>query len=74
MVRAYISRLASSHLLLVPEDEYNETTPVIRRCPDGHFRRVIYDFAGYIADYPEQCLVSGVLQDWDPKYVYSFLI
>jgi hypothetical protein len=30
------------------------TRPVVRWCPDGHFRRVIYDLAAYIADYPEQ--------------------
>ncbi|KAF8885730.1 hypothetical protein CPB85DRAFT_1442063 [Mucidula mucida] len=41
------------------------TTPVIRLCPDGHYRRIIYDLGGYIADYPEQvllmCIVSGEL-------------
>ncbi|KAE9403476.1 hypothetical protein BT96DRAFT_1016915 [Gymnopus androsaceus JB14] len=39
-------------------------TPVIRKCPDGHFRRVIYDLAAFIADYPEQVYVSGVVQGW----------
>ncbi|KAA1479592.1 hypothetical protein DENSPDRAFT_862058 [Dentipellis sp. KUC8613] len=43
------------------------TTPVIRRCPDGHFRRVIYDLAAYIADYPEQVLLTGIVQNWCPK-------
>ncbi|KAF8871508.1 hypothetical protein BD779DRAFT_1453918 [Infundibulicybe gibba] len=43
------------------------TTPVIRRCPDGHYRRVIYDLAAYIADYPEQVLVAGIVQNWCPK-------
>lgn len=47
------------------------TTPVIRRCPDGHFRRIIYDLAVYIADYPEQVLLAGVVYNWCPKYVYS---
>ena len=28
------------------------TEPVIRRCPDGHFQKIIYDLAGFIADYP----------------------
>jgi hypothetical protein len=39
------------------------TTPVIRRCPDGHFRRVIYDLAAYIADYPEQIYLACVVQN-----------
>jgi len=41
--------------------------PVIRRCPDGHFRRVIYDLASYIADYPEQIYLAAVVQYWCPK-------
>jgi hypothetical protein len=47
-------------------------TPVIRRCPDGHFRRVIYGLAAYIADYPEQVYLAGVVQGWCPKYSRSF--
>jgi hypothetical protein len=47
------------------------TTPVIRRCPDGHFRRVIYDLAAYIADYPEQIYLACVVQNWCPKYYHS---
>ncbi|KAJ3793943.1 hypothetical protein GGU11DRAFT_847438 [Lentinula aff. detonsa] len=38
--------------------------PVVRKCPDGHFCRVIYDLAAFIADYPEQVYVSGVVQGW----------
>ncbi|KZP25615.1 hypothetical protein FIBSPDRAFT_733491 [Athelia psychrophila] len=41
--------------------------PVIRLCPDGHFRRVIYDLAAFIADYPEQVLLAGIVQGWCPK-------
>ena len=43
------------------------TTPVIRRCPDGHYRRIIYDLAAYIADYPEQCMLAGIVQNWCAK-------
>ncbi|KAG6825616.1 hypothetical protein H0H92_003051 [Tricholoma furcatifolium] len=43
------------------------TKPVVRRCPDAHYRRVIYDFAAYIADYPEQVLLGGIVQNWCPK-------
>ncbi|KAJ7855718.1 hypothetical protein B0H14DRAFT_3645261 [Mycena olivaceomarginata] len=40
------------------------TTPVVRRCPDGHFRRIIYDFGPFIADYPEQVMLAGIVQNW----------
>ncbi|KAJ3980770.1 hypothetical protein F5890DRAFT_1418942 [Lentinula detonsa] len=38
--------------------------PLIRKCPDGYFRRVLYDLAAFIADYPEQVYLSGVVQGW----------
>ena len=34
------------------------------RCPDQHFRRAIYGLGPYIADYPEQTAVSGVVYNW----------
>ncbi|KAI0314791.1 hypothetical protein OF83DRAFT_1165069 [Amylostereum chailletii] len=40
------------------------TTPVVRRCPDGHFRRVIFDIGPVIADYPEQVMLAGIVQGW----------
>ena len=43
------------------------TAPVIRRCPDGHFRQVIYDLIAFIADYPEQVMLTGIVQGWCPK-------
>lgn len=49
------------------------TTPIVRRCPDGHFRRVIFDLAAYIADYPEQVQLSGVVSGWCCRYVFSFI-
>lgn len=42
------------------------TTPEVTRCPDGHFRRVIFDLGPYIADYPEQVLASCIVQGWCP--------
>jgi hypothetical protein len=45
--------------------------PVVRRCPDGHFRRAIYDFGPFIADYPEQVLLAGIVQNWCAKYVFN---
>lgn len=40
--------------------------PEVRRCPDGHFRRAVYALAAYIADYPEQVLLSCIVQGWCP--------
>ncbi|KAF7374058.1 C2H2-type domain-containing protein [Mycena sanguinolenta] len=37
------------------------TTPVVRRCPDGHFRKAIYDLGPVIADYPEQVMLAGIV-------------
>ncbi|KAH7917560.1 hypothetical protein BV22DRAFT_1108549 [Leucogyrophana mollusca] len=39
------------------------TTPVVRRCPDGHYRRIIYDLCAFIADYPEQVMLAGIVQN-----------
>jgi len=38
--------------------------PDVIKCPDGHFRRAIYGIGPYIADYPEQVLVAGVVYGW----------
>ena len=43
--------------------------PEVVRCPDGHFRRAIYSLGPYIADYPEQVWLAGIVQGWCPKYV-----
>lgn len=42
------------------------TTPEVAKCPDGHYRRVIYGLGPYIADYPEQVLAACVVQGWCP--------
>ncbi|KAJ7142563.1 hypothetical protein C8R44DRAFT_571794, partial [Mycena epipterygia] len=42
-------------------------TPEVVRCPDGHFRRVIYRLGPYIADYPEQVWLACIVQNWCPK-------
>jgi hypothetical protein len=36
------------------------TTPEVIKCPDGHYRRAIYNFGPYIGDYPEQVLLCPV--------------
>ncbi|KAF8179519.1 hypothetical protein K438DRAFT_1842926 [Mycena galopus ATCC 62051] len=42
-------------------------TPEVVRCPDGHWRRVIYGIGPYIADYPEQVWLAAIVQNWCPK-------
>lgn len=49
------------------------TTPIILRCPDGHYRRAIFELGPFIADYPEQVYLAGIVQGWCPKYVTSWL-
>ena len=43
------------------------TAPRVLVCPDGHYRRAIFEIGPFIADYPEQVYVSGVVQGWCPK-------
>lgn len=43
------------------------TKPIVIRCPDGHFRRVMFGLGPYIADYPEQALLSCVVKGWCAK-------
>ncbi|KAG2088366.1 uncharacterized protein F5147DRAFT_748442 [Suillus discolor] len=47
------------------------TTPEVTLCPDGHYRRAIYGLGPYIADYPEQCLLSCIVQGWCPRCTAS---
>ena len=44
-----------------------ETIPEVYKCPDGHFRRVVWGIGPYIADYPEQALLACIVQGWCPK-------
>ncbi|KAF8432343.1 hypothetical protein L210DRAFT_3414078 [Boletus edulis BED1] len=41
--------------------------PEVTLCSDGHYRRVIYGIGPYIADYPEQVLLSYIVQGWCAK-------
>lgn len=43
------------------------TTPEVMLCPDGHYRRVVFGLGPFIADYPEQVVLSGIVQGWCPK-------
>ena len=50
------------------------TLPEVVCCPDGHFRRAIYSLGPYIADYPEQVWLAGIVQGWCPKYVSALIL
>jgi Plavaka transposase len=58
----------SLQAILKPLRPYMES-PDITTCPDGHFRHVIYGLGPYIADYPEQVLLSAIVQGWCAWYV-----
>ncbi|KAG2030119.1 hypothetical protein BDR03DRAFT_936730 [Suillus americanus] len=45
----------------------NMMIPDTVRWSDGHYRRIIYGLGLYIADYPEQLMLLGVVQNWCPK-------
>ncbi|KAF7359961.1 hypothetical protein MVEN_00723000 [Mycena venus] len=57
---------ASLALVYQPLKPFMES-PDIARCPDGHWRRVIYGIGPYIADYPEQVWLAAIVQNWCPK-------
>jgi hypothetical protein len=44
--------------------------PEVVRCPDGCFRRAVYGLGPYIADYPEQALLTSIVQGWCPRCAY----
>ncbi|THU79867.1 hypothetical protein K435DRAFT_696868 [Dendrothele bispora CBS 962.96] len=43
------------------------TVPEVVHFGDGHYRRVVYCLGPYIADYPEQVLLSCIVQNWCPR-------
>lgn len=44
------------------------TVPEVVQCGfDGHYRRVVYQIGPFIADYPEQVMLAGIVQNWCPK-------
>lgn len=45
------------------------TEPHIMRCPDGHYRRSLFELGPFIADYPEQVCLAGIVSGWCPKCV-----
>jgi hypothetical protein len=64
----YHASIAAVLCLLLP----GMSAPIICRCPDGHFQWVIYDLVAFIADYPEQVLLTGIVQGWCPRWAQLF--
>ncbi|KAJ7678403.1 hypothetical protein B0H17DRAFT_1139464 [Mycena rosella] len=74
--RGHGNAVLPSSFLPIPKSEFCSvfqplkaamTTPEVVKCPDGHFRRVIYSLRPYIADYPEQVWLTAIVQNWCPK-------
>ncbi|KAH9911207.1 uncharacterized protein B0H18DRAFT_1089328 [Fomitopsis serialis] len=63
--RKQLYHVSIAHIMS-PLRPYMETYNVVC-CPDGHFRRVIYQLGPFIADYPEQVVLSGIVTGWCPK-------
>jgi hypothetical protein len=65
--RRQLFHTSLSHILSSLRPAMSEPEVVI--CADGLYRRVMYSQGPYIADYPEQVLVSGIVQGWCPRYL-----
>jgi Plavaka transposase len=48
-----------------------ETYKVVK-CPDRCYRRAIFSLGPYIADYPEQVWLAGIVLNWCPKLSIHF--
>ena len=57
---------ASLARILAPLKPWMKTPRTIR-CPDGRYRRAIFQLGPFIADYPEQVYLSGIVYGWFPK-------
>ena len=44
--------------------------PRVVKRPDGQYRRAVFGLRPYIADYPEQVYLAGMVSNWCPKYVH----
>jgi len=41
--------------------------PEVVECSDGHYHRTIWGLGPYSGDYPEQVLLTCVVQGWSPR-------
>jgi hypothetical protein len=59
--------------ILSPLRPYMSKADVVM-CPDGHYRRAVYILGPYIADYPEQVILAGIVSGWCPRCAsFSFI-
>ncbi|KAF7965884.1 hypothetical protein HWV62_41018 [Athelia sp. TMB] len=63
--RRQLSHTSVAKMLLPLKESF--TKPEINRCPDGHYRHTVYGAGPYSGDYPEQCMLSAIVQGWCPK-------
>ena len=50
------------------------TKPELAQTPDSHYHHIIYSIGPYIVDYPEQALLTCIVQGWCPWYVTSLYL
>ena len=50
-----------------------ETHKVVK-CPDGHFCHAIFSLGPYIADYPEQVWLAGIVSNWSEVSYICFIV
>lgn len=43
------------------------TEPQVVSCADGRYRRAIFRLGPYLADYPEQAVLTNIVSGWCPK-------
>jgi hypothetical protein len=66
--RLFKKQLYHASLAKIYEPLKNSMTlPEVMLCPDGHYRRVIFEIGPFIADYPEQVVLAGIVQGWCAK-------
>jgi hypothetical protein len=68
-VRVNVMFVTSSLSAILQTLKPGMTKPEVLQCPDGHYCRVIYGLGPYIADYPEQVWLTGVVSGWCGWYV-----
>ncbi|KAG2030037.1 hypothetical protein BDR03DRAFT_936739 [Suillus americanus] len=56
--------------LAIPKTTFM-TVPEVVHFGDGHFQCVIYGLGPYIADYPEQVVLSCIVSNWSTKHFLS---
>ncbi|KAA1472182.1 hypothetical protein DENSPDRAFT_778039 [Dentipellis sp. KUC8613] len=65
LFRKQLYHTSLAHIMMPLRDGMTE--PVVLRCPDGHWRRAVFEIGPFIADYPEQVYLAGIVQNWCPK-------